>query len=92
LIEKAGKPKSPMTKKREKQRLPKTRKGGKGSPRVKAFSQDEKNLFTACSRKSTTSQMITSGVTLTKSACLHGRIILQSIHFRNHNFADSRGP
>ncbi len=47
MIEKAGKPKFPMTKKREEQRLPKTRKGGKGSPRVKAFSQDEKNLFTS---------------------------------------------
>ncbi len=47
MIEKAGKPKFPMTKNREERRLPKTRKGGKGSPRVKAFSQDEKNLFTS---------------------------------------------
>ena len=47
MIEKAGKPKFPMTKKKEEQRLPKTRKGGKGSLRVKAFSQDEKNLFTS---------------------------------------------
>jgi hypothetical protein len=46
LIEKAGKPKSPMTKNRERRRLPKTRKGGKGNPRVKAFSQHEKNFFT----------------------------------------------